>query len=55
MTQEERAARFAYLDELRDSGQTNMMGAAPYLQRRFGLSEEEAKATLFAWMESCEE
>lgn len=40
-----------YLDELRESGETNMFGAAPYLQREFpGLSKEEAKAVLLDWM-----
>jgi hypothetical protein len=40
-----------YLCELRDSGVTNMFGAAPYLQRRFGLSSNEAKDILLAWMQ----
>lgn len=43
---------FAYLVQLRDSGETNMFGAAPYLQRKFGYSSEEAKKVLLAWMAS---
>jgi hypothetical protein len=43
---------FEYLDELRKSGETNMYGAAPYLQREFGLSRTEARNILLAWMES---
>ena len=43
---------FDYLVELRDSGETNMWGAAPYLQRRFGLSYEQSKQVLLAWIRS---
>ena len=28
---------FEFLDELREAGQTNMFGAIPYLQNKFGL------------------
>lgn len=41
-----------YLDELRESGVTNMFGAAPYLQRAFGLSPEDAQQSLIEWMET---
>lgn len=43
---------FDYLVELRDSGVTNMWGAAPYLEHQFGLSRQEAKDILIAWIES---
>lgn len=43
---------FEYLDGLRDSGVTNMFGAAPYLQDAFGLNRHEAKAILLEWMEA---
>ena len=43
---------FIYLDELRDSGVTNMFGAAPYLQREFGLEKREAREILAKWMQS---
>ena len=43
---------FDYLVELRDSGETNMWGAAPYIQREFGVSHSEAKDILLAWIES---
>jgi len=39
-----------YLDRLRESGVTNMLGAAPYLQREFGLPIEAARAVLDYWM-----
>jgi hypothetical protein len=39
-----------FLLYLRDSGQTNMWGAAPYLQAEFGLSYEDAKAILVEWI-----
>ena len=43
---------FDYLVELRDSGVTNMWGAAPYLEQEFGLSRQDAKDILIAWIES---
>ena len=43
---------FDYLVELRDSGETNMWGAAPYLEREFALSRSEARDILLAWIDS---
>jgi len=43
---------FEYLTNLRDSGVTNMYGAAVYLQRDFGLSRQESRDILLKWMES---
>jgi hypothetical protein len=43
---------FDYLETLRKSGVTNMFGAAPYLQREFGLDRNNARLVLRAWMES---
>lgn len=39
-----------YLEKLRRSGVTNMFGAAPYLQKEFGLEREEAIKILVDWM-----
>ena len=41
-----------YLDDLRDSGITNMYGARPYLMEAFTMEEKEAKEVLLYWMES---
>lgn len=41
-----------YLELLRQSGVTNMFGAAPYLQQEFGLSRREARDALMHWMEN---
>lgn len=41
-----------YLDELRESGVTNMFGAAPYLEREFGIPIHEARSVLSYWMQS---
>lgn len=42
-----------FLDDLRESGETNMFGATPYLQREFPeLTREEARAILKEWMDS---
>jgi hypothetical protein len=39
-----------YLVELRDSGTINMMGAAPYLQKAFGLTRPESRRILKLWL-----
>lgn len=41
-----------FLDVLRESGATNMFGAAPYLTREFGLGKVEAREVLKYWMDS---
>jgi hypothetical protein len=41
-----------YLDDLRDSGATNMFGAGAYLEAEFGLLKMEAKHILAYWMDS---
>ncbi len=46
---------FEYLDNLRDSGETNMYGAVPYLERYLGLSRGEAARLLTKWMEAFSE
>lgn len=44
---------FQFLNELRESGITNMFGAGPFLQDEFPeLSKYEARAELSAWMKS---
>lgn len=39
-----------YLDELRESGATNMFAAVPYLRSEFGLSRRDAETVLSHWM-----
>ncbi len=41
-----------FLISLRDSGVTNMYGAAPYLEKAFGLNRKEAIEILANWMRS---
>lgn len=41
-----------YLLLLRNSGITNMLGAGPYLEERFGLTRYEAKDAVLAWIKS---
>ena len=44
---------FEYLDELRESGVTNMFGATPYLMREFpGMTKQEARKVHRAWMDT---
>ena len=45
-------AIFEYLDALRESGDTNMFGAAPYLIRDLGLGRKQAKDNVIKWMET---
>ena len=40
------------LEELRESGVTNMYGAAPYLAAEFSISNSDAREILGKWMES---
>jgi len=41
-----------YLIALRDSGVTNMWGAAPYLEAHFSITSKEANAILIEWIKS---
>lgn len=41
-----------FLDNLRKSGATNMFGAGPFVQRRFGVDKREAEAIVMEWMDS---
>jgi hypothetical protein len=40
-----------YLDILRESGETNMFGAATYLISEFGMNKDKAQSILQFWME----
>ena len=43
---------FEFLNRLRESGETNMYGAAPYVQCAFpGMTKSEATKVVAAWME----
>jgi len=45
-----------YLDELRESGDTNMYGARPWLMEEFwGLTKQEADVILSYWMKTFSE
>jgi hypothetical protein len=43
---------FEYLDELRESGETNMFGAGAYLEDAFDLPRREARDVLMEWMKT---
>lgn len=43
---------FEYLDDLRESGRTNMWGASRYLEAERGFECEDASVILRAWMKS---
>ena len=44
-----------FLDELRESGITNMYGATPYIEHSFGVNGEESKQFLVTWMDTFSE
>ncbi len=44
-----------YLDELRESGVTNMFGARPYLMNAFSLDKDKATKVLSYWMQTFSE
>lgn len=47
---------FEFLDDLRESGVTNMFGARPYIQEEYpDLSQSEATTLLSTWMKTFEE
>jgi hypothetical protein len=46
---------FEELDELRDSGKINMLGAPRWLVENYGLEKSEAKRIFMAWAEKKEE
>jgi len=43
-------AEFEFLNRLRESGETNMYGASPYLACAFSLPKREASKILVEWM-----
>jgi hypothetical protein len=44
-----------FLDDLRESGATNMFGAGAYVEQGFGLNRKEANTIVGYWMKSFEE
>ncbi len=49
-TTEKEKKVFLYLNDLRESGDTNMFGARPYIIREFGIESKEAARLLTTWM-----
>ena len=45
---------FNYLDDLRDSGETNMFGAGEYLRAEFNMTKKQSHEALADWMKSKE-
>tara|TARA_R100000697_G_C5307214_1_gene159701 strand:- start:27 stop:224 length:198 start_codon:yes stop_codon:yes gene_type:complete len=55
MINEEWIEYYVYLEELRQSGETNMFGSAPYLREEFGLGRRESIKIVANWMDNYEE
>ena len=49
---EEWTEYYVYLEELRQSGETNMYGTSSYLREEFGLGRREAINILSNWMDN---
>jgi hypothetical protein len=43
---------FDFLDELRESGATNMFGSSPYIMEAFGVGRDEASHVVGRWMKT---
>ena len=41
-----------FLDDLRETGAINMFGAAPYVEREFGVSRYDARDLVKNWMQT---
>jgi len=52
LTTDELEDRLVYLDELRESGVTNMFGAGAYVENEFGDDRKTAKKVLMHWMDT---
>ena len=48
---EDEERMFSYLNTLRESGETNMFGAGPYLREKFGIDKRESNRVLKLWRE----
>jgi hypothetical protein len=52
LNKDELMEAFDYLDELRETGETNMFGAASYIISDLGWHRDAARAATLAWMET---
>ena len=52
MTLRDMKKYFGYLNDLRESGVTNMWGAGEYLVEEFGIDAAEAKEILVEWIKT---
>ena len=51
---EMRSQVYTFLDELRNSGETNMYGAGPYIRDEFGFDKYQSRTILGDWMRDFE-
>ena len=52
MNEQSLTSYFRYLDDLRESGVTDMFGASPYLVEEFSLDKPEARKILCLWRDT---
>ena len=51
----EKIEAYTFLDNLRESGKTNMFGAGKYVKLEFGTSESETTDIVTGWMSAVED
>ncbi len=51
-TSEQLTEAFEYLDELRESGRTNMFGAPAYVENELGWERQDARTVTGLWMDT---
>lgn len=54
-TTEQEKEVFEYLNDLRDSGATNMFGASSYIEEEFEINKRDASKLLSTWMSNFNE
>lgn len=52
LNREQLLESFEYLDNLRESGRTNMYGSAQYVQHELGYDRGEARNVVSLWMKT---
>lgn len=50
LTEEQIQEAYNFLDDLRESGATNMFGAGPYIEATLGYSKRVSRELLISWM-----
>ena len=55
MSEDDKQDVFDFLDALRQTGQVNMFGSAPYVEQEFDVDHKEARQLVVKWMATYED